>query len=164
MLGTADGFDGDRRAANLEDVFVRWSEVAPRVWRLGDVPAGTLLADPAALRIALDALLENAVGHASDANTIELSAQVRGDQLAISLRNDGPAIPCEALEHIFERFGRADTARSRRDGGGGLGLAIVSAIAQAHGGGCTVASAGEGCTFALRLPGFTAAKAPLLTR
>jgi signal transduction histidine kinase len=146
----------------LEDVFVRWSEVAPRVWRLGDVPAGTLHADPHALRIALDALLENAVGHTGEANTIELSAQRLADRLAISLRNDGPAIPHDALVHIFERFGRADTARSRRDGGVGLGLAIVSAIAHAHGGDCTVANAGKGCTFVLRLPGFTAAKAPLL--
>jgi signal transduction histidine kinase len=147
----------------LEDVFVRWSEVAPRVWRLGDVPAGTLLADPYALRIALDALLENAVAHTAEANTIELSAQRLRDRVAISLRNDGPAIPCEALEHIFERFGRADPGRSRRDGGVGLGLAIVSAIAQAHGGECTVASLSKGCTFVLRLPGFTGPKASVAT-
>ncbi|HEY7073847.1 MAG TPA: HAMP domain-containing sensor histidine kinase [Solirubrobacteraceae bacterium] len=147
----------------LEDVFVRWSEVAPRIWRLGDVPAGTLFADPQALRIALDALLENAVAHTSEANTIELSAQRVRDRVAISLRNDGPPIPGEALGHIFERFARADPGRSRRDGGVGLGLAIVSAIAHAHGGECTVASAGKGCTFVLRLPGFVGAKASAAT-
>jgi signal transduction histidine kinase len=148
----------------LEDVFVRWSEVAPRIWRLGDVPAGTLLADPHALRIALDALLENAVAHTGEANTIDLSAHRVRDRLAISLSNDGPAIPHEALAHIFERFGRADPGRSRRDGGVGLGLAIVSAIAHAHGGECTAASPAKGCTFVLRLPGFVPAKASAAAR
>jgi signal transduction histidine kinase len=59
----------------LEDVFIRWSEVAPRAWRLGTLVRGTLLADEEALRIALDALLENAVDHTNPSNTIELCAR-----------------------------------------------------------------------------------------
>jgi signal transduction histidine kinase len=140
----------------LEDVFVRWSEVAPRNWRLGDVPPGTLLADPQALRIALDALLENAVDHTVSTNTIELSAHAARGGVAIQVSDDGPGIPPEALDRIFERFARADSSRSRERGGVGLGLAIVDAIARAHRGQCDVASAGQGSVFSLALPGFSA--------
>ncbi len=138
----------------LEDVFMRWSEVAPRNWRLGEVPAGTLVADPQALRTALDALLENAVDHTVAANTIELSAEAAGSEVAIRVSDDGPGIPADALDRIFERFARADSSRSRERGGVGLGLAIVEAIARAHHGRCSVASAGQGTTFTLTLPGF----------
>src|SRR4029079_3704075 len=73
----------------LEDVFMRWSDVAPRNWRLGAVPAGTLMADPHALRIALDALLDNAVVNTSTSNTIELSAEARRQgELVIRVSDD----------------------------------------------------------------------------
>jgi signal transduction histidine kinase len=137
----------------LEDVFMRWSDVAPRNWTLGAAPGGTLMADPHALRIALDALLDNAVVNTSTHNTIELSAVVRGPELEIRVSDDGPGIPPEALDRIFERFARVDSSRSRQRGGVGLGLAIVDAIAHAHGGRCTV-STGQGATFSLTLPGF----------
>jgi signal transduction histidine kinase len=141
----------------LEDLFMRWSDVAPRRWRLGDVAAGTLLADRHALRVALDALLENAVAHTRDTDAIELSALGAGHRVEITVRDGGSGIPPEALGHIFERFSRADSARSRRNGGVGLGLAIVAAIARSHGGRCTVSSSEPGSTFSLELPGFTSA-------
>jgi signal transduction histidine kinase len=139
----------------LEDLFLRWSEVAPRNWRLGAVPAGRVMADPHALRVALDALLENAVRHTRGNGTIELAAKASGQHVQITVSDDGPGIPDEALGRIFQRFGRADRARSRKDGGAGLGLAIVDAIARAHGGGCSVRSSRAGSTFILRLSGFT---------
>ena len=139
----------------LEDVFVRWTEVAPRNWHLGAVSAGTLIADPHALRIALDALLDNAIDNTTASNTIELSARAYGSKLEIRVSDDGPGIPPEALDRIFERFARADSARSRQRGGVGLGLAIVDAIARAHQGRCTVSSAGQGSIFSLTLPGFS---------
>jgi len=141
----------------LEDLFVRWSEVVARTWRLGETPSGTLPADPHALRIALDALIENAVNHTRETGTVELSARRLGDQVEIQVKDDGPGIPPEALGRIFERFARADSARSRRHGGVGLGLAIVDAIARAHEGRCLVSSSPAGSTFSLRLPGFTSA-------
>jgi signal transduction histidine kinase len=144
----------------LEEVFVRWSDVAARNWRLGAVASGTLMADPHALRIALDALLDNAVDHTTMSNTIELSAHARGSWVDIRVRDDGPGIPPEALGRIFERFARADSSRSRQHGGVGLGLSIVDAIARAHNGKCTVTNPGQGAIFSLTLPGFCGARTP----
>jgi signal transduction histidine kinase len=142
----------------LEDVFVRWSEVVPRGWRLGAVAGGTLRADADALRIALDALLENAVKYTEPADAITLSTRAAGAQLVIEVADEGPGLPPDALERIFDRFARADSARSRAQGGAGLGLAIVDAIAKAHGGSCAAASTASGAVFTLRFPGFTAAR------
>jgi signal transduction histidine kinase len=138
----------------LEEVFMRWSEVAPRAWRLGWLPRGSLRADPEALRNALDALLENAVKYTEAGDTIELRAHARGRELAIEVADEGSAIAPDALERIFERFARADAARTRAQGGVGLGLAIVDAIAKAHGGRCTVTTSDAGSTFTLHFPGF----------
>jgi signal transduction histidine kinase len=143
----------------LEDVFMRWSEVAPRAWRLGPLRSGTVRADGEALRIALDALLENAVKYTEEMDAIELRAAGRGGEIVIEVTDEGCGVPPEALAHIFDRFTRADAARTRSRGGVGLGLAIVDAIAKAHDGRCTVETAGTGSTFALRLPGFQAGPA-----
>jgi signal transduction histidine kinase len=144
----------------LEDVFMRWSEVAPRVWKLGQIAPGALDADQEALRIALDALLENAVKYTDEGAAIELSAEAVGSSVSISVADEGCGVAPDALGQIFDRFARADAARTRSQGGVGLGLAIVDAIAKAHGGRCTVATndTAEGAvtTFALRLPRFRA--------
>jgi signal transduction histidine kinase len=142
----------------LEDVFMRWSEVAERAWHLGPVAAGTLSVDSEALRTALDALLDNAVKHTSPPATIELRARSVSGSLEIEVADAGAGIPLDALERIFDRFGRADPARGR-DGGVGLGLAIVDAIAKAHDGRCTVRTSPAGTIFCLRLPEFTRARA-----
>jgi len=138
----------------LEDVFVAWSEAAPRAWRLDALPAGTLRAAPDRLRIALDALLENAVAYTEPADLIALGARTQDHDLTIEVTDSGPGVPAEAVERIFDRFARADPARSRARGGTGLGLAIVAAIAHAHHGRCSVTSSDAGSTFSLRLPGF----------
>jgi signal transduction histidine kinase len=144
----------------LEDVFLRWSEVVPRSWRLGSLACGTLEADPEALRIALDALIENAVKHTEPAEAIAISSHPEDDVLAIEVADEGGGIPPEALDHIFDRFAQADPARSRDRGGAGLGLAIVNVIALAHGGSCTAANTTTGALFTLRFPGFE--RAPVL--
>jgi signal transduction histidine kinase len=142
----------------LEDIFMRWSEVAPRAWRLGKLVPGRLLVDPDRLRAALDALLENAVKFTRERDAIELRAVGGGARkIVIAVIDEGCGVQQEALSRIFDRFARADAARSRTDGGVGLGLAIVDAIAKRHGGHCTVASNNRGSTFALSLPGFTPA-------
>jgi signal transduction histidine kinase len=145
----------------LEDVFMRWSEVAPRSWRLGRLASGELRADPEAVRAALDALLENAVRYTDAGGTIELSSHARGDELAIEVADDGPGIPAEVVSRIFDRFARGDAARTRTEGGVGLGLAIVDAIARAHSGTCTVTTSSAGSVFSLNLRGFVANPVPL---
>jgi two-component system, OmpR family, sensor kinase len=140
--------------AYLEDVFMRFAEVAPRRWRLGDLAPGTLVADAEQLRIALDALLENAVKHTGPGDRVELGSRVDARGIAIEVADGGPGIPAAALGRIFERFGRADSARNRAVGGVGLGLSIADAVARAHGGSCSVATDGAGSTFALLLPSF----------
>jgi signal transduction histidine kinase len=140
----------------LEEVVMRWSDVAPRVWRVGELADGTLRADPDALRSALDALVENAVQHTEPTAMIEVRSRDAAGTVAIEVKDEGSGMPAGAAERIFGRFARADVARSRGDGGVGLGLSIVDAIARAHGGRCTASTSALGSTFTLALPGFRA--------
>ncbi len=141
----------------LEDVFMRWSDVAPRAWRLGPLAAGRLMVDAERLRAALDALLENALKFTTEHDSIELRARhAGGGSVLIEIEDEGCGVPSDALERIFDRFARADSARTRTAGGVGLGLAIVDAIAKGHGGRCTLTSSDHGSVFALQLPDFKA--------
>jgi signal transduction histidine kinase len=128
---------------------------------VGDLAAGTIRVDSDAIRIALDALVENAVAHTADTDAIELRTRATGNSVTIEVADEGRGIPADVLDRIFERFGRPDPGAVRSGGGVGLGLAIVDAIAKAHGGRCTVTSSPHGSTFALTLPGFTQAPWPL---
>ena len=138
----------------LEDVFVRWSDVAPRGWRLGPVAPGRVWADADALRAALDALIENALKYTEPQDSIELRARVRDFGLVFDVIDSGPGIAPEQASLIFDRFGRGDDARTRTTDGVGLGLAIVDAVARAHGGLCTVVSRPGRTIFSLRVPDF----------
>jgi two-component system OmpR family sensor kinase len=82
------------------------------------------------LEQALGNLIDNALRHGSGAVT--LAAEPHGDRIELHVRDDGPGFPDNFIADAFERFTRADAARSR--GGAGLGLAIVAAIARGHGG------------------------------
>jgi signal transduction histidine kinase len=144
----------------IEDVAMRWAEIAPRVWRVGYLAAGTIRMDQDALRIALDALVENAVAHTEPTDAIELRARTVHGHVAIDVADEGCGIPPDALDQIFERFARVDASRARGREGVGLGLAIVDAIAKAHGGRCTVKSSPQGSCFTLVLPGFSRATGP----
>ena len=136
----------------LEDVFMRWSEVAPRAWRLELDVAGRIRVDEEAIRTALDALLENAVRYTEPHDAIELRAWAVGGEIVIEVADEGCGVPPDKLDHIFDRFARADAARTRDHGGVGLGLAIVHSIAKAHGGSCSVKRRMRGTIFALHLP------------
>ncbi|MEA2495514.1 MAG: two-component system, OmpR family, sensor kinase [Thermoleophilaceae bacterium] len=136
----------------LENVVMRWAEVAPRVWRVGDLPHARLDADPDALRIALDALIENAIEHTTAIDEIEVRGRLEGDVVVIEVADSGSGIAPDALDGIFERFARAESVGRRTGRGVGLGLAIVDAIMKSHGGSCTVESSPNGSTFALSLP------------
>jgi signal transduction histidine kinase len=144
--------DGVELEPFLEDVFMRWCEVARRAWRLGPLTQARLLVDSDRLRTALDALLENAIKYTEVHDAIELRARVAGPgRVVIVVEDEGSGVEEDALMRIFERFARADAARARSTGGVGLGLAIVDAIAKAHGGRCMVQNTGHGTIFALEL-------------
>lgn len=122
-----------------------------------EVPSGLppLLADSARLSQVLHNLLHNALTHTPEGGQITIRAEHSGDTLKLSVNDTGDGIPPEHLPYIFERFYRADQARSRDMGGTGLGLAIVKAIVEAHGGRVTVTSEGKpghGSTFTVEVP------------
>ena len=106
------------------------------------------------IRQAVDNLIDNALRFAPGGSVIVLAARAADTDLDIEVRDDGPGFPAGFLPHAFERFRRPDSGRSRGDGGVGLGLAIVRAIAAAHGGAATASNrAGGGAVVRLRLPG-----------
>ncbi|WP_327242499.1 sensor histidine kinase [Streptomyces sp. NBC_01320] len=116
-----------------------------------------MVADPDRLRQAVDNLLDNALRYAPDGSDVEVGLTVRGAEMdaraVIEVRDHGPGFPRAFLPLAFERFRRADAARSRHGGGAGLGLAIVRAIAQAHGGSATADNApGGGARVRLEIP------------
>jgi two-component system, OmpR family, sensor kinase len=99
-------------------------------------------------------LLDNAARHTPPGSTIELCLRAEGAHAVVEVADDGPGVPAELREEIFDRFvrgdGPADTAIS---GGSGLGLAIVSAVARSHGGNAEAGeSASGGALFRIRLP------------
>ena len=119
-----------------------------------DAPAGLVAeVDPDRIREAVDNLVDNALRFAPAGTPVVLTARADGPALVIEVRDHGPGFPPEFLPHAFERFARPDSGRARTDGGAGLGLAIVSAIAHAHGGRATVRNLpGGGGAVALDLP------------
>jgi len=130
----------------------RWS-TEHRRWSVGAVDEATVEADPDRLQLALDALIENAVKHTTAEDSIELSLKRRAGVAVLAVADTGTGISPETLDRIFDRFARADPDRSRDGGGVGLGLSVVKAVAEAHGGSVDVRSTlGKGSTFALRLP------------
>ena len=109
---------------------------ADRRFECGEIPSGLLRADPDRLAQALRNLARNAIEHTAPGDgLVRLSVEVAGPKrIRFAVEDDGPGIPAEERERVFERFHRTDIARSRAAGGAGLGLAIVRAIALAHGG------------------------------
>src|SRR5688572_32839767 len=98
-------------------------------------------------------LLDNAVRHAPAGSAVRVDLRSVTQGYAITVSDRGPGISSEIQEHIFERFYRGDAARTRSDGGAGLGLALARWIANVHGGDVTlVRSSDEGTTFTAVLP------------
>jgi two-component system OmpR family sensor kinase len=110
--------------------------------------------DPDRIREAVDNLVDNALRFAPAGTPIVLAARASGGTLVIDVTDCGPGFPADFLPHAFERFRRPDSGRARSEGGAGLGLAIVSAIARAHGGRAVAGNRpGGGAVVSLELPG-----------
>lgn len=98
-------------------------------------------------------LLDNAIRYTPSGGRVAVTLLADGNELRVEVSDTGQGIAPEALPHLFERFYRADKARSRQDGGFGLGLAIVKWIAESHSGAVDLASRpGAGSTFTVTLP------------
>ncbi|PKW08714.1 two-component system, OmpR family, sensor kinase [Streptomyces sp. 1222.5] len=122
-------------------------------WRLDlpDEPA-PVSADAARIQQVLVNLLGNARKHTPPGTTVIARVQRRGAWMCVDVEDNGPGIPAGLLPHVFERFARGDSARSRATGSTGLGLAIVQAVAAAHGGAVTVDSVPGRTVFTVHLP------------
>ena len=107
--------------------------------------------DPSRLKQVVVNLLDNAIRYTSEGGAISVSAAKQNGWATLIVTDNGAGIPPEALPHVFERFYRADKARSRYSGGSGLGLSIVNAICSAHRGEVEIASTeGVGTTVTVR--------------
>jgi signal transduction histidine kinase len=136
-------------AALVEDVAARWRAATGRAVTAN--ADGPLMAsgDDERLRVALDALIENALRATEDSGQVTLTARRDGDGVLIEVRDTGRGVPAWAQAKIFDRFYRVDVESVRR--GSGLGLAVVKAIAHAHGGSLSLRSEPGNTVFALRV-------------
>jgi two-component system, OmpR family, phosphate regulon sensor histidine kinase PhoR len=123
---------------------------------INDVPSGLRArADSDRLDQVLSNLIDNAIKYGRPGGSVRIEGrEIPGsDFVEMAVADDGPGIPTEAAERVFERFYRVDTARSREQGGTGLGLSIVKHIIQAHGGEVRLETApAKGAAFRFTLP------------
>jgi signal transduction histidine kinase len=139
----SDVFGLSQQAASAKGLFL--------VSRI-DPSARNVRFDPTALRQVLSNLVENAIRYTT-AGSVTVLASADSDGVTIVVKDTGVGIAAEHLHRIFERFYRADPARSRGEGGTGLGLAIVKHLVEAHGGRVTAESTpGAGTSVRMRLP------------
>jgi two-component system sensor histidine kinase BaeS len=120
---------------------------------VSDLESCSALIDRVEFARVITKLMENAITYTPQAGHITVETHIDKNWLTISMQDSGVGILAEDLPHIFERFYRADRARSTETGGSGLGLSIVQKIVEAHNGRIDVESTpGRGSKFSIRLP------------
>jgi len=133
-----------------EEVFAKAAIIADHEWVLSSVAHASVALDPARITQAWLQLADNASKYSPAGSRIELGSSTDGTDVEFWVADRGPGIPKDSQERIFERFGRVDTGRGIR--GSGLGLPIVKAIAQAHGGRVSLVSTSSGSRFGILMP------------
>jgi two-component system OmpR family sensor kinase len=112
-----------------------------------------VLGDRDRLRQVVDNLLSNVRSHTPAGSAVHVRVSRNGTDAVLEVEDSGPGLGAEKAEQVFERFHRGDPSRSRSSGGVGLGLSIVAAVAEAHGGTASARSTpGDGSTFVVTLP------------
>jgi len=164
-LLTISELESGRLTLNLQSVQLRAvtekvvgdfkERAAAKEMKLSDeAPGLQVRADANRLEQVLGNLVDNAIKYGRREGTVRIGARVAdAGEVEVVVEDDGPGIPPESLERVFERFYRVDKARSREQGGTGLGLSIVKHIVQSHGGRVWVRSeVGHGARFYFTLP------------
>jgi signal transduction histidine kinase len=121
--------------------------------------ADQVCADPHRLEQAVDNLVANALRYAPNGGRVTMRAVMNGDTIALKVADTGPGIPAEHLGHVFDRFYKADPSRAATREGSGLGLSIVRAIVERHGGTVGVTSEPGHTEFTLQIPAEASADA-----
>jgi two-component system, OmpR family, sensor kinase len=148
LAKTEEGSPLARRPIELRDyvhdVFDALSLTADRDFELGPVSDLTIEADPDRLAQVIHNLAQNAVAHTPEGGLVRLSAAANGRYVRFAVEDNGPGIPADQRDRIFDRFHRTDLSRVRATGGSGLGLAIARALVEAHGGQIRAGESPEG--------------------
>ncbi|WP_422930796.1 sensor histidine kinase [Singulisphaera sp. PoT] len=119
----------------------------------GELPGAIVEGDPTLLHQVFENLLDNAIKYSVPGGRVSVSGRLEAGSVEIAVADNGVGIPEEALGRVFDRFYRVDSSRSRRTGGSGLGLSIVKAVVDRHGGSVSATSTrGAGSCFLVRLP------------
>jgi two-component system, OmpR family, sensor kinase len=144
------------RVVDVDELTIRMLEnargLAPRDWRLDGTADGRATVDEQRLMQAVLQLAANAVRHTTDGDLVSIGSVGRAGEVRFWVRDAGPGVRPEERDRIFERFYRGRSGHQRSDGAG-LGLSIVRAIAEAHGGTVELDSVpGEGATFTVVVP------------
>lgn len=152
-LGELVGQVADQCAVLAEEKGQTLAVESPRESAGAGVGAGVVSVDPVVLRIAIANLIHNAIRYAAPASAVTMRVFARDAAVVLEVEDRGPGIPAEHHAHLFDRFYRADGARSHGVGGAGLGLAMARWAVEVHGGSIGVRSEpGAGSTFHISLP------------
>jgi signal transduction histidine kinase len=115
------------------------------------------LGDRERLRQAMGNLIDNAIKYSPPSATVRVRTAATADEAIVSVHDDGPGVPAELRDRVFDRFYRVDSARAPATGGSGIGLSIARELARAHGGRVWLEAGSDGgSTFSLAIPGIAA--------